>query len=70
MSELQAEDGSYLVDLTGMTLDRIARLCDASADLDPDGLAERPVLQRAFLRVREETERGQETFAGFDNYVF
>jgi uncharacterized protein len=70
LSEPPAEDGSYLVDLTGMTLERIARLCDPAAGLDPDGLEDRPVLRRALLRVREETERGQETFAGFNNKLF
>lgn len=70
MSEPPAEDSSALVDLTGMTLERIRQLCDPSADLDPDGLANRPVLRRALLRIRREAAQGEETFAGFSNHIF
>jgi hypothetical protein len=53
-----------------MTLERIRQLCDPSADLDPDGLANRPVLRRALLRIRREAAQGEETFAGFSNHIF
>jgi hypothetical protein len=67
LSEPPVED---LVDLTGMTLERIRQLCDPSADLDPDGVANRPVLRRALLRIRRETAQGEQTFAGFNDYIF
>ena len=70
MSEPPAEDSSSLVDLTGMTLERIRQLCDLSADLDPDGLANRPVLRKALLRVQRETALDEQTFAGFSNHIF
>ena len=70
MSEPPAEDSSYLVDLTGMTLERIRQLCDPSADLDPDGLANRPALRRALLRIQREAAQEEETFAGFSNHIF
>lgn len=53
-----------------MTLERIRQLCDPSADLDPDDLANRPVLRRALLRVRREAAREEQTFAGFNNHIF
>jgi hypothetical protein len=53
-----------------MTLERIRQLCDPSADLDPDGLANRPALRRALLRIRRETAQGEETFAGFNDCIF
>jgi len=70
LSEPPAEDSSALIDLTGMTLERIRQLCDPSADLDPDGLANRPALRRALLRIRRETAQGEETFAGFNDCIF
>jgi hypothetical protein len=70
LSEPPAEDGTSLVDLTGMTLERIRQLCDPSADLDLDGLANRPVLRGALLRVWREAAEGEQTFAGHNNQVF
>jgi len=70
LSEPPAEDSSALVDLTGMTLERIRQLCDPSVGLDPDGLANRPVLRRALLRMRREAAQEEETFAGFNDCVF
>jgi hypothetical protein len=70
LSEPPAEDSSSLVDLTGMTLERIRQICDSSADLDPDGLANRPVLRWALLRVQREAAEGEQSFAGHNNHIF
>lgn len=61
---------SQLADLTGITLERIARLCDEETGLDPDDIADRPVLRAALLRVRQEAEREYESFAGFNDAAF
>jgi hypothetical protein len=70
LSEPLPADSSPLVDLTGMTLERIRQICDPSARLDPDDLANRPVLRRALLRLRQEATQGEQTLAGFSNLIF
>jgi hypothetical protein len=61
---------AHLIDLTEMTLDKIVHLCETTGrDLDPEDIADRPVLQRALRRVQAEADRGHETFCGHANNV-
>lgn len=66
MSERTGDEDFPLPDLSGTTLERIARLCGPAAGLlDPDDLADRPALRRAVLRVQREEEHTGELYAGF-----
>lgn len=70
MTEPAPDEAAPLVDLSGITLERIARLCGPSAGgLDPDDVTDRPVLRRALLRVQREGERSSGLFAGFSSHL-
>ena len=70
MTELAPDEAATLVDLSSMTLERIARLCGSSADgLDPDDVADRPALRRALQRVRQDGERDSGLFAAFSSHL-
>lgn len=70
MTELPPDEAAILVDLSSTTLERIARLCESSVDdLDPDAVADRSVLRRALLRVRQDGERSSDLFAGFSSHL-
>lgn len=70
MSEPAADEAAPLVDLSGITLERIARLCGPSAgNLDPDDVTDRPLLRRALLRVQQEGERSSGLLAGFNSHL-
>jgi hypothetical protein len=63
-------EAATLVDLTSVTLEQIARLCGSSVgSLDADDIADRPVLRRALLRVRQDSERNNGLFAGFSSHL-
>lgn len=62
------DDDQALVDLVGLTLDRIRRLCGQDA-LEPDELTDRPVLRQALLRVQQDARNAEESFAGFQNFT-
>jgi hypothetical protein len=65
MSEPVHDDDSLAVDLTGVPLHQIARLCAAVADdLSPEEASRRPALRRALRRVRETAGQAGEAFAG------
>jgi FXSXX-COOH protein len=65
MSEPVQDGDSLAVDLTGIPLDQIARLCAATAnDLSPEDATDRPALRRALRRVRETAGQEGEAFAG------
>jgi len=65
MSEPAQDDPQHAVDLSGIPLGQIARLCrDAAAELSPQDLADRPVLRRAVQRARETAGRAGEAWAG------
>jgi hypothetical protein len=67
------EEEPLLVDLSGTPLEVIAHLLEPSTgDMDADGGVEamdRPALRRAVLRVRSESERPGELFAGFQSHL-
>lgn len=64
------DEADALVDLSGITLERIARLCGPSASgLDPDDITDRPVLRRAVRRVQREGERGSGLLAFFCSHL-
>ncbi len=70
MTEPDPDEAAPLVDLSGITLERIARLCGPSASgLDPDDITDRPVLRRAVEKVQREGERGTGLVAGFDSHL-
>ena len=70
MTEPAPDEAAPLVDLSGITLERIARLCGPSASgLDPDDVTDRPVLRRAVQRVQREGERSSGLFAGFNSHL-
>jgi hypothetical protein len=70
LTEPAPDEAEPLVDLSGITLERIARLCRASASgLDPDDLKDRPVLRRAMRKVQREGERGSGLLAGFSSHL-
>jgi len=65
VSEIRPDDFPLLVDLTGVALDRIARLCqEAASDLAPQDAEDYPAIQRALKRVRDEAGRAGEAFVG------
>lgn len=67
MSDQPAADDADLVDVTGLTLDRIRRLCDPESGLDAEDLADRPVLRQALRRILDDAQRAEESFAGFND---
>ena len=68
MSEPTAGEATEFVDLSGVTLERVARLCSAAAqELSPEDAADRPVLRRALRQVQEKASRSGEMFAGHSN---
>jgi hypothetical protein len=70
LSEPVPDEAAPLVDLSGITLERIAKLCGSSADsLDPADVTDRPVLRRALLRVRQEGESSGGLLAGFSSHL-
>jgi hypothetical protein len=70
LTEPAPNEAAPLVDLSSTTLERIARLCGPAADrLDPEDVADRPVLRRALLKVKQEGERNSELFAGFSSHL-
>ncbi len=70
MTEPAPDEAGPLVDLSDVTLERIAQLCGpAASGLDPDDVADRPVLRRALLRVQREGECRSGLFAGFDSHL-
>ena len=69
MSEPAHENDSLpddlAVDLTGIPLDQIARLCESAAgELSPDEASDRPILRRALRRALETAGHGGEVVAG------
>jgi hypothetical protein len=66
-----SEDASPLLDLSGTPLESIARLYGMSGDpAVPDaGDPDRPAVRHAVQRVREDSERAGELYAGFDSYL-
>jgi hypothetical protein len=70
LTDLAPDDTAPLVDLSGMTLERIARLCGPSASgLDANDVADRPVLRQALLRVQREGARASDLLAGFSSHL-
>jgi FXSXX-COOH protein len=63
----QPGDGADLVDVTGMTLDRIRQLCDPDSGPGAENLTDRPVLRRALRRILDDARRADESFAGFND---
>lgn len=71
LNEPTTEDATHLVDLTGIALGRITRLCEAAArDLTPEDMADRPALRRALRRIEEEAQRSGGNFCRHSNGVF
>jgi len=65
MSETAPDHESVAIDLTGVPLDQIARLCQATADdLSPEDARDQPVLHRALRRAKETAGQAGEAFAG------
>jgi hypothetical protein len=63
MSQLAPGDDAQLADLTSVSLDRVAQLCEEAArDLTPDDAADRPALRRALRRIEQQNARPGETF--------
>lgn len=70
MIEPAPGEETTLVDLTSVTLERIARLCGSSVgSLDTEDITDRPVLRRALLRVRQDSERNNESFVGYSSHL-
>lgn len=70
MTEPARDEAGPLVDLSDVTLERIARLCEhAASSLDPDDMTDRPALRRALLRVQREGERDSGLLAGFSSHL-
>jgi len=70
MSEPTSGEATEFIDLSGVTLDRVAWLCESAAqELSPEDAADRPVLRRALHRVQEEASRAGEMFSGHSNGV-
>lgn len=70
MTEPAPDEAGPLVDLSGVTLERIARLCGpAASGVDPDDVTDRPALRQALLRVRREGECRSGLFAGFSSHL-
>jgi hypothetical protein len=70
LTEPPPDEAAILVDLSSVSLERIARLCQSSADgLDPEDVADRPALRSALLRVRQDGERDSGLFAGFSSHL-
>jgi hypothetical protein len=65
MSEPAQDDPQHAVDLTGVPLDQVARLCQETVDgLGPQELADRPALRRAAQRARETVDGAGPAWAG------
>jgi hypothetical protein len=65
MSEPGQEEEPPALDLTGIPLDRIAWLCQASAAaVSPEDIHDRPALQRALRRAASAAGQAGEAFAG------
>jgi FXSXX-COOH protein len=65
MNESTQDNESWAIDLTGIPLDQIARLCQSAArELSPEDARDLPVLQRALRRVRDSAGHAGEAFAG------
>lgn len=70
MTEPAPDETAPLVDLSGITLERIARLCGPSASgLDPDDITDRPMLRSAVEKVQRDGERGTGLLAGFSSHL-
>ncbi|MGA2830285.1 MAG: hypothetical protein ABSF03_29725 [Streptosporangiaceae bacterium] len=70
MTEPAPGEADPLVDLSDITLERIARLCGPSASgLDPDDITDRPMLRRAVRKVQRDGERGSGLLAGFSSHL-
>ena len=68
LRDTSTDSVSYLPDLSETPLDQIARLCDPSGDiLSPEGLAGRPVLRAALLRVRREATQAGECYSAYES---
>jgi hypothetical protein len=70
LTEPPLDEAGPLVDLSDVTLERIARLCDpAVSGLAPEDVQDRPALRRALLRVQQEGEHPGGLFAGFSSHL-